>query len=244
MRKKIVAGNWKMNLNLNEALHLAEQINKVAPKEGLEIHLYPSALLVANVVQTSNHVVGVQNFHPETKGALTGENSLEQAVSVGVKSVLIGHSERRQMFHEDDAFLKRKVDAAIANGLPFIFCCGEPLEIREANTHNSYVVDQLKKALFHLSDLSLATIAYEPIWAIGTGRTASVEQAEEMHAEIRQAISDNYSKEIAEKVSILYGGSCNESNAKELFSCPNVDGGLIGGAALKAASFTQIIASI
>lgn len=244
MRKKIVAGNWKMNLNLNEAKLLTEQLNNIEPKLELEIHLYPSALLVANVAQLSKHIVGVQNFHPEEKGAFTGENSIQQAISTGVKSVLIGHSERRQLFNEDDGFLKRKVDAAVANKLPFIFCCGEPLEVREGETHVDFVVNQLKNALFHLTDLSLATIAYEPIWAIGTGRTASVEQAEEMHAEIRKAIAENYSEEIAEKVSILYGGSCNESNAKDLFACPNVDGGLIGGASLKAESFAQIIAAI
>jgi triosephosphate isomerase len=244
MRKKIIAGNWKMNLDANQAVELIESLHQIPTPKNVEIQVYPSALLAATVAKITSIKVGIQNFYPAEKGAFTGENALNQAQSFGIQNVLIGHSERRQLFNESDEFIKRKEDAAIENGFYLIFCCGEPLEIRESNQHVDFVVGQLKNSLFHLSDLSSITIAYEPIWAIGTGRTATVEQAEEMHAAIRAAIATHYSSEVAAEISILYGGSCNESNAKELFSSPNVDGGLIGGAALKATSFAQIISSI
>ena len=186
--------------------------------------------------------VGAQNFFYEQKGAFTGEVSYGQLASIGIKDVLIGHSERRSLFQESEAMLKEKVDVAIANGLNVIFCCGEPLEIRESNKQEEFVKEQLEKSLFHLSaeQLMQVVIAYEPVWAIGTGVTASSNQAEEMHLSIRNWLKDKYNEEVANNVSILYGGSCNASNAKELFACPNVDGGLIGGAALDATSFSSI----
>ena len=171
--------------------------------------------------------------------------AIDQIRSVGGEIALIGHSERRSIFGESDALLKQKVDAAVSAGFDFIFCCGEPLEIREAGTQEEYVKAQLEAALFHLPKEAVqdVVIAYEPVWAIGTGKTATSDQAEEMHAAIRSWIVDSYDQDTAEKVSILYGGSCNENNAKELFSCPNVDGGLIGGASLKADAFCAIIDS-
>ena len=246
MAQKIVAGNWKMNLNLSEARTLVQEVNQHKKPEDVTVMMFPPALFVSDVAtQIVDANVGVQNFYFEEKGAFTGEVAIDQIRSVGGEIGLIGHSERRAVFGEDEALLKRKVDTAIAHKFPFIFCCGEPLEVREQGDELNYVKTQLEAALFHLSkeDFQWVIIAYEPVWAIGTGRTASSEQAEEMHAAIRSWIKEKYDDATASLTSILYGGSCNENNAKELFSCPNVDGGLIGGASLKAASFCAIIDS-
>ena len=246
MAQKIVAGNWKMNLKLSEAKELVQHIKENAPTNDVKVMMFPPALFVSEVAsQAGNIQVGTQNFYFEEKGAYTGEVAIDQIRSVGGQIALIGHSERRAIFGETDALLKQKVDAAVAADFDFIFCCGEPLEIREAGKEADYVKAQLESALFHLPKESMkkAIIAYEPVWAIGTGKTASSDQAEEMHAAIRSWIVEKYDAETAEKVSILYGGSCNENNAKELFSCPNVDGGLIGGASLKANAFCTIIDS-
>lgn len=246
MAQKIVAGNWKMNLKLNEAKALVQDVNQKNSREDVTVMMFPPALFVSDVAEASDSIkVGTQNFYFEEKGAYTGELSIDQIKSVGGEIALIGHSERRAIFGESNALLKQKVDAAVAANFDFIFCCGEPLEVREGGNQASYVKAQLDAALFHLPKESIekAVIAYEPVWAIGTGKTASSEQAEEMHAAIRSWIVEKYGSDSAQKVSILYGGSCNESNAKELFSCPNVDGGLIGGASLKADAFCAIIDS-
>lgn len=247
MRKKIVAGNWKMNLLSTEAAELAHEINKeIDTVNGVDIMLFPPMIFVANLVSENPLLnVGVQNFYPEEKGAFTGEISVSQVKDCKASAVLIGHSERRMLFNESASFLKQKVDAALAHELTPVFCCGEPLEIREANNEESYVKQQLIDSLFHLSKDAIlkCIIAYEPVWAIGTGKTASIEQAESMHNAIRSWITEKYGAEIAQQISILYGGSCNASNAQELFACENVDGGLIGGAALDAKSFLQIAKS-
>ena len=245
MRKKIVAGNWKMNLNSQEAKALAVELSKSENKpEHAELMIFPPSLYLGSLASHGEgHLkIGAQNFYPAEKGAFTGEVSITQLSSVGVNTVLIGHSERRAYFGEHDDFLKEKVDIAVEKGFHVIFCCGEPLSIREENSEEDFVKNQLINALFHLSieDIQKVTIAYEPVWAIGTGLTATNEQAEDMHAFIRKCISEVYSLEIANIIPILYGGSCNASNARELFACPNVDGGLIGGASLEASTFLQI----
>lgn len=247
MRKKIVAGNWKMNLLWDEALELAHGVNKAADKvEHVELIVFPPFIFAPTIIKNNPQLqVGLQNFYPADKGAFTGEVSISQAKNIGAKYVLVGHSERRAIFNENEVFLKEKVNAAIANDLTPIFCCGEPLEIREENEELNYVKQQLLDSLFHLSakDLAKCIVAYEPVWAIGTGKTASVEQAESMHKSIRSWIAEAYSLELSEEISILYGGSCNASNAKELFACENVDGGLIGGAALQLETFITIAQS-
>lgn len=245
MAQKIVAGNWKMNLQFEEGKTLVNDILKGSRASDVAVMVFPTSLYVQSLSEQANNeiTVGVQNFNANEKGAFTGEMSIAQVESVGASIGLIGHSERRAIFHETDADLKLKVDAAVQKGFKFIFCCGEPLEVREAGGEFNYVKAQLEASLFHLSadQLKNGIIAYEPVWAIGTGKTATSQQAEEMHAAIRSWIVAKYSEEIADSVSILYGGSCNNKNAKELFACPNVDGGLIGGAALKAESFLEII---
>jgi triosephosphate isomerase len=246
MRKKIVAGNWKMNLIHRDAIELATLIDEQKIPTDVERIIFPPFIYISELInKTKNISVGAQNFHPKEAGAFTGEVSINQLKDLGVKFVLVGHSERRMYFNESNEFLKEKVDAAIKLGIHVIFCCGEPLEIRDTNTHESFVINQLKASLFHLStdELKNVTIAYEPIWAIGTGRTATSQQAEEMHACIRKSIIDHYSEQVANSISILYGGSCNASNANELFACSNVDGGLIGGASLKAVDFHTISTS-
>ncbi len=243
MRKKIVAGNWKMNLLHEEALILASKIDEQKISADVIKIIFPPFIYFSELINNSKNVfIGAQNFYPKEAGAFTGEVAISQLKYLGVEYVLVGHSERRMYFNESNEFLKEKVDAAIRLGIHVIFCCGESLEIRDANTHESFVINQLNSSLFHLSseELKNVTIAYEPIWAIGTGRTASSQQAEEMHACIRKSIEEKYSEELADSISILYGGSCNASNANELFACPNVDGGLIGGASLKAQDFYAI----
>lgn len=243
MRQKIVAGNWKMNLSKSEAIALYKSVNEQDPGEDVQLIVFPSSVYLDSLKSLDGKLpVGVQNFHPEEKGAFTGENSIVQVKYLGAEYVLIGHSERRMHFNEDGLFLKEKVDAALRHDVKIIFCCGEPLSIREMNAQEYFVEQQLIESLFHLSNTSMEqiVIAYEPIWAIGTGKTATSEQAESMHKSIRGFIEKQYGARTAEKISILYGGSCNPSNASELFACENVDGGLIGGAALKASDFIQI----
>lgn len=247
MAQKIVAGNWKMNLDLEQALQLAKSLNDKTKETEVRVILFPSALFVHAISELSNgkYEVGVQNFYCKDSGAFTGEISISQVKSVGGNIVLIGHSERREYFNESNAFLKEKVDKAIEQGMDFIFCCGENREVRLQGKEFDFVFEQLNESLFHLSadQISGGIIAYEPIWAIGTGETATSAQAEEMHAKIRHWLIEIYGEQVANSVSILYGGSCNAQNAKELFACSNIDGGLIGGAALKVEDFSSIIES-
>jgi triosephosphate isomerase len=244
MRKKIVAGNWKMNLTKKEALKLYSDLLTKEINAGVELKTFSSYLFLDALkqVENSNIQIGAQNFNAKANGAFTGEVSYAQLADLDVKDVLIGHSERRQIFHENNEIIKQKIDVALANNFHVIYCCGEPLEERENENHIQFVINQLKENIFHLTaeQFEKLVIAYEPIWAIGTGKTATPEQAEEMHAQIRQSIALNYSNKLAEKISILYGGSCNAKNAKELFAKENIDGGLIGGASLIADEFIQI----
>lgn len=243
MRKKIVAGNWKMNLLPEEALELYTQVNADHRADDCEVLVFPPALYVRELMAQQGKVpVGIQNFHPSENGAFTGEISISQVSASGVRYALIGHSERRMIFGESNEFLKEKINAALAHAVTPIVCCGETLVHRDAGTHLDFVCTQLIDTIGHLSaeELSCCVIAYEPIWAIGTGRTATSEQAQEMHKHIRKWIASHFGNESADSLSILYGGSCNASNASELFARPDVDGGLIGGASLDAASFLKI----
>lgn len=246
MRKQIVAGNWKMNLLADEAEQLFRGLAELELNPAIEVVVFPPALYLNQLIRSnkSNVQIGAQNAYSKEKGAFTGEISMTQLKSIGVTSLLIGHSERRSIFQESHELLKDKVNTALETGLRPFFCCGEPLEIRQANTHLAYVKKQLEESLFHLSaaEFTKTVIAYEPVWAIGTGLTASIDQAEEMHAAIRSWITEKYGAEVATNYSILYGGSCNPSNASALFACSNVDGGLIGGAALSLSDFSQLIA--
>ncbi|MBA3830105.1 MAG: triose-phosphate isomerase [Taibaiella sp.] len=252
MRKKIVAANWKMNLTLEEGKKLVEDI--LAGNPALDTHnevvIAPPFIHITQTVAQLNNIshihAGSQNCYSEASGAYTGEVSAPMLKDAGVRYVIIGHSERREYFKETDALLAKKTDQALANSLQVIFCCGEPLNIRDADTQNQHVADQLQASIFHLSaeQLKNVVIAYEPIWAIGTGRTATSVQAQDMHAHIRQTLAGKYSQAAADNVPILYGGSCKPSNAAELFACPDVDGGLIGGASLKADEFLGIIAAM
>jgi triosephosphate isomerase (TIM) len=245
-RKKIVAGNWKMNKTLEESVELAKAVaaGKVSSRAELVLCVpFVNMQSVQKVIAKKKKIhLGAQNMHQEAKGAFTGEISADMLLAIGANHVIIGHSERRQYFNESDELLAQKVNAALAKGLTPIFCCGESLEIRQANTHVKFVAEQLKNSLYHLSatDFAKIVIAYEPIWAIGTGLTASPEQAQEMHAAIRKEIKRQYGNDIAKNCSILYGGSCNAKNAKELFAQRDVDGGLIGGASLVADDFLTI----
>lgn len=232
-----------MNLLQPAAVALVNALQKFNAAKSVELYIFPPSLYIAQLHEIKGTVsLGAQNFYPADAGAFTGEIALPQVLSCGATSVLIGHSERRMLFQESPEFLKQKVDAAIQHGVEVFFCCGEPLAIREAGTQLDYVKNQLIESLFHLPKEALLTtvIAYEPIWAIGTGKTATSAQAGAMHAAIRSWIGEYYSTEIAQQIPILYGGSCNETNAQELFSDPNIDGGLIGGAALNAESFLTI----
>lgn len=245
-RKKIVAGNWKMNLLADEAMTLFNELSSI--EIGLaECIIFPPVIYLPlfSAQKKARPQLGVQNFYPMEKGAFTGEVSIAQVANSGAKYALIGHSERRMIFNESHSFLKDKVNAALAHNVQPVFCCGESMEIRANGTEQEYVKNQLIDSLFHLSkvDIQKCIVAYEPIWAIGTGLTATSQQAEDMHAFIRSLIAAHYSNEIAAGISILYGGSCNPSNASELFSCENVDGGLIGGASLDSESFKQILHS-
>ena len=248
MRKKIVAGNWKMNMNLQDGVALAKEINEalVADKPNCGVIICTPFIHLASVAQVLDSSVvglGAENCADKAKGAYTGEVSAEMVKSTGAQYVILGHSERRQYYGETAEILKEKVELALANGLKVIFCCGETLEEREAEKQNEVVKAELDGSVFHLSADAWKNIilAYEPIWAIGTGKTATADQAEEMLAYIRSIVAEKYGKEAAEDTTILYGGSCKASNAPELFSKPDIDGGLIGGASLKAADFKGII---
>ena len=248
MRKKIVAGNWKMNLNLQEGIALANELNEalVADKPNCDVVIctpFIHLASVASAVDASVIGVGAENCADKVSGAYTGEVSAAMVASTGAKYVILGHSERRAYYGETEAILKEKVQLALANGLTPIFCIGEVLEERNQGIQNEVVYKQLAGSLYDLSaeDFSKIILAYEPVWAIGTGLTATPEQAQEIHAYIRSTIVEKYGAAVAENTSILYGGSCKASNAKELFANADVDGGLIGGASLKVADFKGII---
>ena len=248
MRKKIVAGNWKMNKNLQEGIALATELNDIlkADKPNCDVVIctpFIHLASVAGIIDQSVIGLGAENCADKASGAYTGEVSAEMVKSTGAGYVILGHSERRAYYGETAEILKEKINLALANGLKVIFCIGEVLEERESGKQNEVVEAQLAGSLFDLTAEQFANIilAYEPVWAIGTGKTATAEQAEEMHAFIRGVIAGKFGAEAADNVSILYGGSFKPSNAKEIFSKENVDGGLIGGAALKAADFKGII---
>ncbi|MFT5891762.1 MAG: triosephosphate isomerase [Dokdonia sp.] len=245
-RKHIVAGNWKMNNNLSETQALLATLkDKKNTGDALVIvaPTYINLQAAVTMLQDSPIQVAAQNMHQAESGAFTGEISASMIKSVGIDTVILGHSERRAYFYESDELLTQKVNTAIAHGLTVIFCFGEELEDRKNEKHFDVVESQLKNAIFHLTaaQWSHIVLAYEPVWAIGTGETASPEQAQEMHAFIRKTVSNSYDATIADQVSILYGGSVKPGNAKEIFSKPDVDGGLIGGAALKADDFFDIV---
>jgi len=247
MAKKIIAANWKMNLMRDEAISLFNGVKKgLSAHKETEIVVFPPSIYISDLI--SNHPlieVGAQNFYFEEKGAFTGEISPFQLKNIGCNYVLIGHSERRELFDESNELLSKKMRSALDANLKIIYCCGETLQEREEGSHLEKIQSQLEilKSLTN-DELNAISIAYEPIWAIGTGLTATLGQAEEMHAFIRRILIDSFSKELASEISILYGGSCNENNANELFNCPNIDGGLIGGASLKVDSFLKIVDSI
>ena len=251
MRKQIVAGNWKMNKNIQESVKLAVEIaNKVKdlPLKNTRVIVTPTFVNLSEVVNvTKDSVVEVaaQNMHQAKSGAFTGEISAEMLTSLGLEVVILGHSERREYFGETDALLAEKVNTALENNLEVIFCFGEVLEDRKSGNHFAVVESQIKNGLFHLpaNKWDSIVLAYEPVWAIGTGETASPEQAQEMHAFIRKIVTDKYNEQVAADVSILYGGSVKPSNAKEIFSKEDVDGGLIGGAALNADDFIALVKS-
>ena len=250
MRKKIVAGNWKMNKTLEEAGILASEVMGMVEDEAkgnTRVVLcvpFPYLVPIKNQLGKNTRVeVGAQNCSEHEAGAYTGEVSAAMLRSMGIPYVILGHSERRQYFHEDGQLLAKKVDIALKYGLTPIFCCGEPLDVREKNQHETLVKQQVEEALFHLDATAIqkVVIAYEPVWAIGTGKTATAQQAQEMHAVIRKHLASKYDQSTADEISILYGGSVNAGNARELFACPDVDGGLVGGASLKSREFTEIV---
>jgi len=252
MRKQIAAANWKMNCTYQQGEQLLDEIlsaNIELKAHQQTIFAVPFPYLIMANSETSaenNYFVAAQNCYNKKSGAYTGEVSVEMLQSIGIQFCVLGHSERREYFQESNKMLAEKLDLCLQYNITPIFCCGEPLNIREANTQNSYVETQLKESLFHLSDADIkkVVIAYEPIWAIGTGKTASSEQAQEMHAYLRSVLAKQYGAATADEISILYGGSVKANNAKELFSCPDVDGGLVGGASLNAGEFITIINSL
>jgi triosephosphate isomerase len=248
MRKKIAAANWKMNLTLAEGESLIQNILDAGlplaeDREVLICPPFPYLIRAKNMVKDYAHYyVGAQNCASEASGAYTGEVSAKMLQSVNTDYVILGHSERREYYGETNELIRKKVVQALAHGLRPLFCCGETLDIREKDGQNDYVQKQLEESLFTLSEeeIKKVVIAYEPVWAIGTGRTATPQQAQEMHAFIRAGIAEKYGDATAERQTILYGGSCKPDNAAELFACPDVDGALVGGASLKAESFTAI----
>jgi triosephosphate isomerase len=249
MRTKIVAGNWKMNKTAPEAKALASELlalQTAEVKNTAKVILcvpFPFLALVQEQTSSSSVLVGAQNCSEHESGAYTGEVSAAMLKSLAIPYVILGHSERRQYFHETGALLAKKVDRALAHQLIPIFCCGEPLDVREKGGHESLVRQQIQEGLFHLSPEAISgiVIAYEPVWAIGTGKTATTQQAQDMHAVIRKELANKYGDSVAQKIPILYGGSVKPDNARELFACPDVDGGLVGGASLKARDFIDII---
>ncbi|MDG2152410.1 MAG: triose-phosphate isomerase [Crocinitomicaceae bacterium] len=247
MAKNIIAANWKMNLMRDEAISLFDGLNKrLSAHTDAEIVVFPPSIYISDLISNDSQIaIGAQNFFSEKSGAFTGEISPFQLKDLGCKYVLIGHSERRELFQESNQLLSKKIRSALNANLKIIYCCGETLQEREEGSHLKKIQSQLE-ILKSLSkeELKTISIAYEPIWAIGTGLTATPLQAEEMHAFIRRVLIDSFSDELAIQMSLLYGGSCNENNANELFQCPNIDGGLIGGASLKVDSFLKIVESI
>ncbi len=251
MRRKIVAGNWKMNNNFQEAEELIETILDLLENNETENPLmvlcppFPYLELATDLTDETHVSVGAQNVSQFVKGAYTGEVAAPMLRSIGVEFCIVGHSERRKYFNESSELLKEKVDVLLDHSIKPIFCCGEQLEQREKELHFEVVKSQIQESLFHLTETEFENIviAYEPIWAIGTGKTATSEQAQEMHAFIRKLLIEKYGEEIANDCTILYGGSCNAQNARELFANPDVDGGLIGGASLKAEDFYKIFKS-
>ncbi|MBI3233026.1 MAG: triose-phosphate isomerase [Bacteroidetes bacterium] len=250
MRKKFVAGNWKMTKNVQESIELTSEIVNMIKDEvngEVEVVLCPTFVSISNVAALSQGVskisVGGQNCHQENSGAYTGEISASMLKSVGCQWVILGHSERRQYFNESSSLIASKVNSALNASLKVMYCCGETLEERNSNAHFDVIKGQVSEGLFHLSaeQMTNMAIAYEPVWAIGTGVTASTEQAQEVHAFIRSLLNDKYGNDIAASVRILYGGSVKPDNAVELFSQEDIDGGLIGGAALQSRSFTDIV---
>lgn len=249
MRKQIAAANWKMNLTYDKAMELMNALISHSPSVAAHQQIilgvpFPYLLpVIEKSKQLPQTSVAAQNCHTKAAGAYTGETSAAMLQSIGVEYVILGHSERREYFHETNAMLAEKVNIALAHELKPIFCCGEPISIREADTQNDYVEAQLRESLFHLDENALQSmvIAYEPIWAIGTGKTATAAQAQQMHEHIRDVIARSYGAVVADAISILYGGSVKGANARELFSQPDVDGGLVGGASLQAEEFIQII---
>lgn len=249
MRKNIVAGNWKMNTTVPEGVKLAKEVNDaVAAAKDLKCDVvigvpFTHLTAVKAVIDIEKVGLAAENCADHTSGAYTGEVSAPMVASTGANYVILGHSERRGYYNETPEILKEKVDLALANGLKVIFCCGESLDLRENGTFKEFIKDELVKSLFHLTAEQFANIviAYEPIWAIGTGKTATADQAEEVHAYIRNVVADKYGKEVADDTTILYGGSCKPTNAAELFAKADIDGGLIGGASLKAESFMGIV---
>ncbi|MCM1032645.1 MAG: triose-phosphate isomerase [Odoribacter sp.] len=248
MRKNIVAGNWKMNTTLPEGVALAKEVNEAlaGEKPNCDVIIcvpFTHLASIAAVIDQNKLGLGAENCANHASGAYTGEVSAPMVASTGATYVILGHSERRQYYGETSEILREKLALALANGLTPIFCIGEVLEERENGTYNEVVKRQIEEALFDLSaeDFSKIILAYEPVWAIGTGKTATADQAEDMHAHIRATIAAKYGNDIADNCSILYGGSCKPSNAAELFAKPDVDGGLIGGASLKCADFMGIV---
>lgn len=249
MRKQIAAANWKMNLTLDKGIQLVDEILTagVDVKENQQVVFgvpFPYLTAIKNKIKdTKNYFTAAQNCYFQKSGAYTGEVSVEMLKSINTDYVIIGHSERREYFNENHQMLAEKVNLCLQHNLKPIFCCGEPLSVREANEQNDYVKKQLEESLFHLSAEQITgfVIAYEPIWAIGTGKTASSQQAQEMHSHIRNTIATQYSNDVAESISILYGGSVKANNAKDIFGQKDVDGGLVGGASLVATEFIEII---
>jgi triosephosphate isomerase len=252
MRKKIVAGNWKMNMNLEEGIRFAKSVDQYfreKPSGKAEVILCTPFIHlqgIAEIVKNGKVALGAQNCASEASGAYTGEVSAFMIKSTGAEYVIIGHSERRTYYHEDDRLLNKKTVLAINSGLKVIFCCGEVKVEREEKKHFIIVKRQMEEGLFNLpaDEMKNIVIAYEPVWAIGTGLTATPEQAQEMHQYIRKLVREKYGNECAEKMTILYGGSCKPSNAAEIFSKPDVDGGLIGGASLKKEDFVAIVEAV
>jgi triosephosphate isomerase (TIM) len=250
MRKKIVAGNWKMNKNSEQTeVLLNELIAQIPAESTAQVIVAPTFVNLASAVnQLKSTKIGVsaQNMHQAASGAYTGEISADMLTSIGINTVILGHSERRAIFHETDALIASKVDAALQHNMTVIFCFGEELKDRQSNNHFNIVENQLRDGVFQIqkNDWEKIVLAYEPVWAIGTGETASPEQAQEMHEFIRETVRKSFGSDVAEDVSILYGGSVKPDNAKEIFSKPDVDGGLIGGAALNAKDFVAIVTAI
>jgi triosephosphate isomerase len=249
MRKQIAAANWKMNKTIDDGIKLLNEIisTDIKIKTNQEVIFavpFPYLTIMKSLVDgKSNMHIAAQNCHHQKSGAFTGEVSVDMLKSLGIRYCLVGHSERREYFLESNQIIGQKVDLCISVGITPVFCCGEPLEIRDLSNQNEYVTNQLNESLFHLpeNDLKKVIIAYEPIWAIGTGRTATAQQAQDMHQHIRSVLASKYGTSVAEEVSILYGGSVKGSNANELFSMKDVDGGLVGGASLVASEFVEVI---